>query len=396
MFVGSLIEEETKMRLIQAITLSFLLSMSLTVGCQPYERKIAPEDLGSIDAVVKEEIEKGSFPGAVVLVGQADKIVYWQAFGNAVTEPCPEAVTKNTIFDMASLTKPIATATSIMILVDRKEIELTDYVGEYLPAFACNGKEQARIEHLLTHTSGLPAYTNAKELKEQFASPCPNKVIEKICRMKALSKPGEELRYSCLGYIILAKVAEAVTGQTVADLAAENIFEPLKMPHTTFNPPESWKNDIAATQFLEGQLLRGTVHDPLARLMGGISGNAGLFSTAHDLSIYCRMLLNNGRLNRVRVLSPQAVAMLTAGQTHGRAYGFDVRSNYSWVKGSYAPEEAFCHTGFTGTSIVCDPAKKVYVIILTNRTYPCDKGTSKAVRTKVADIVFGTYEYPAD
>jgi CubicO group peptidase (beta-lactamase class C family) len=283
-----------------------------------------------------------------------------------------------------------------MVLVDRKEIELTDYAVKYLPAFACNGKEQVRIEHLLNHTSGLPPYTNANELEEQFASPCPEKVIEKICGMKALSKPGEELRYSCLGYIILAKVAEAVTGQTVADVAAEDIFKPLKMTRTAFNPPESWMGDIAATQFSQGRLLRGTVHDPLARLMGGISGNAGLFSTAYDLSIYCRMLLNNGKLNRVRILSPEAVAMLTAAQTHGRAYGFDVSSGYSWVKGSHAPEKAFCHTGFTGTSIVCDPASKVYVIILTNRTYPSDKGTSKAVRTKVADIVFGAYEQPTD
>ena len=384
------------MKLTRAVTLSVLLSIFLTVGCQPYARKIVPEELGLIDAVVKGEIENSSFPGAVVLVGRADKIVYWQAFGNEVTEACPEAVTKDTIFDMASLTKPIATATSIMILVDWKQIKLTDYVAKYLPAFACNGKEQVRIEHLLTHTSGLPAYTNASELKEQFASPCPDKVIEKICSMKALSKPGEEFRYSCLGYITLGEIVEVVSGQTVADLAAGNIFEPLKMTRTAFNPPESWMNDIAATQFLEGRLLRGTVHDPLARLMGGISGNAGLFSTAYDLSIYCRMLLNDGTVNRVRVLSPESVAMLTTAQTHGRAYGFDVNSDYSWVKGSHAPEKAFCHTGYTGTSIVCDPAKKVYVIILTNRTYPCDKGTSKAVRTKVADIVFRTYEQSAD
>jgi CubicO group peptidase (beta-lactamase class C family) len=407
------------MKLTQSITLPVLLSISLTIGCQPHGTKTASQKLGLIDAVVKEEIEKGSFPGAVVLVGRAEKIVYWQAFGNKVTEPCPpkadmtldsppqadstlsspsgwspcpEAVTKNTIFDLASLTKPIATATSVMILVDRKQIKLTDYVGTYLPAFACNGKEEVRIEHLLTHTSGLPPYANANELKEQFGSPCPDKVIEKICSMKALSKPGAEFNYSCLGYIILAKIVEVAAGQTVADVAAENVFEPLKMTHTTFNPPESWMNDIAPTQFVDGQLLSGTVHDPLARLMGGISGNAGLFSTAYDLSIYCRMLLNGGRVNRIRVLSPEAVTMLTTAQTHGRAYGFDVSSDYSWVKGSYASEKAFCHTGYTGTSIVCDPAKKVYLIILTNRTYPSDEGTTKAVRTKVADIVFQTYK----
>jgi CubicO group peptidase (beta-lactamase class C family) len=394
------------MRLRQTILIFLVLSACSAIGCQPYARKAAEEKLSSIDAVVEEEITNGSFPGAVVLVGQprpcrrgegqADKILYWWAFGHAVAQPYREAMTKNTIFDVASLTKPIATATSIMILADRKKIELTDYVGKYIPDFACNSKEQVRIDHLLTHTSGLPAYTDANELKEQFGSLCPDKVIERICRMKALSKPGEEFRYSCLGYIILAKILEAASGQDFADFAAENIFEPLKMTRTIFNPPESWTNDIAATQLLEQRLLRGTVHDPLARLMGGVSGNAGLFSTAYDLSLYCRMLANNGTLDGARVLSPDAVAMLTIAQSHGRAYGFDVSSSYSWVKGSFAPEQAFCHTGYTGTSIVCDPVNKVYVIILSNSIHPHDKGTSKAIRVKVVDIVFGTGGSPGN
>ncbi len=378
------------MKRTQTIHISLVLSICLARGCQPYATKVAEERLSSIDTVVQEEIENGSFPGAVVLVGQGDEIVYWRAFGHAVAEPYSEAMSKETIFDVASLTKPIATATSIMILVDRKKIELTDYVGKYLADFACNGKEQVTIQHLLIHTSGLPAYTDANELKEQYGSLCPDKVVEKICRMKALSKPGEEFRYSCLGYIVLAKVVEAASGQNLADFAAENIFEPLRMTRTTFNPPESWTNDIAATQLLEQRLLRGTVHDPLARLMGGVSGNAGLFSSAYDLSVYCQMLLNNGSLAGVRILGPDAVAMLTTVQSHGRAYGFDVSSSYSWVKGSFASEQAFCHTGYTGTSIVCDPASKVYVIILTNRTHPHDEGTSKAIRVKVADIVFET------
>lgn len=380
------------MKLTQTIHLSLVLSVSLAVGCQPCANSLAEERLSSIDAVVQEEIEKGSFPGAAVLVGQADEIVYWRAFGREVAEPYSEAMSKETIFDMASLTKPVATATSIMILVDRKKIELADYAAKYIPDFSCDGKEQVRVEHLLTHTSGLPAYTDANELKEQFGSLCPDNVVEKICRMKALSKPGEEFRYSCLGYIVLAKVVEAASGQNLADFAAENIFQPLKMTRTVFKPPESWTKDIAATQLLEQRLLRGTVHDPLARLMGGVSGNAGLFSTAYDLSIYCRMLLNMGTLNGIRILSPQAVTMLTAVQSHGRAYGFDVNSSYSWVKGSFASEQAFCHTGYTGTSIVCDPASKSYVIILTNRAHPHDEGTSKAIRVKVADIVFGTDE----
>jgi CubicO group peptidase (beta-lactamase class C family) len=255
----------------------------------------------------------------------------------------------------------------------------------------------------------LPAYTNADALSGQFGSPCPQKVIEKICSLETISKPGEEFRYSCLGYITLANIVETISGKSIDDFSRENIFAPLGMKHTAFNPPDSWRNDIAGTQVWhglparentakmavpqnDGPSLRGTVHDPLARLMAGVSGNAGLFSNAHDLSIYCRMLLNGGVWKRGRILSSEAVALLTSEQAYGRAYGFDVNSSYSWVKGSYAPKEAFCHTGYTGTSIVCDPASKTFVIILTNRVHPKDDGTTKPVRSKVADIVFSSLQ----
>ncbi|MCP4610761.1 MAG: beta-lactamase family protein [Planctomycetes bacterium] len=359
---------------------------------QPIQKEIVQPDLSGIDKVVEEEIGKGNFPGAVVLVGKEDDILYWKAFGNEVIEPYKEAIDRNTVFDMASVTKPVATATSIMVLMDRKEIGLEDYVGKYLPDFACNGKEQVQIKHLLTHTSGLPAYTNAAKLEEQFGSPCPEKVIEKICSFEALSKPGEKFRYSCLGYITLAKIVEKITGENIDEFSRGNIFWPLGMKNTTFNPPAFLQKDIAATQIVEEKLLRGTVHDPLAQLMAGTSGNAGLFSNVYDLSIYCRMLLNNGILNGRRILSSEAVTILTTAQMHGRAFGFDASSSYSWVKGSYTSEKAFCHTGYTGTSIVCDPESRTFVIILTNRAHPNDKGASKPVRTKVADIVFSSIQ----
>ena len=376
------------MKLIRTITTILTLLLCFSVGCQPERKEKPRQQFTEIDQVVEEEIAKDNFPGAVVLVGQKDDIVYWKAFGNKIVDPCAEPADRNTIYDLASMTKPIATANSIMILRERNQIKLDDYVSKYLPAFACNGKEQVRIEHLLTHTSGLPAYTNAAKLKEQFGSPCPEKVIEKICSLKALSKPGEEFRYSCLGYITLAKIIEAISGENIGDFSKENIFTPLGMKHTSFNPPDSWKQDIAATEVIDGVPLRGVVHDPLARLMAGLSGNAGLFSNAYDLSIYCRMLLNGGKWHGKRILSHESVKLLTTAQSHGRAYGFDVNSAYAWVKGSYAPEDTFCHTGYTGTSIVCDPVSKTYVIILTNRVHPKDDGTTKAVRTEVADIVF--------
>ena len=384
-------EKETDMKSIRT-NIIFLALLLLTItGCQLIEKRPYKPDLSGIDCVVEEEIEKGNIPGAVVLAGQKNKVLYWKAFGHEVKKPFEEQMTKDTIFDLASLTKPVATATSILILADRGKIDPCDYVGKFLPAFACNGKEEVRIRHLLTHTSGLPAYTSADQLKNAFGTPCPDKVIEKICNMKALSKPGEQFRYSCLGYITLARIVEKVSGHNIDDFSRENIFAPLRMKRTSYNPPAFREKDIAATQIVDGQLLRGTVHDPLAQLMGGISGNAGLFTTAYDLSIYCQMLLNSGMWKGAKVLSPEAINRLTTIQSHGRAYGFDVNSSYSWVKGSYASENAFCHTGYTGTSIVCDPASKVYVIILTNRAHPHDKGTSKQIRTKIADIVFQSY-----
>ncbi|MHC4691499.1 MAG: serine hydrolase domain-containing protein [Planctomycetota bacterium] len=373
------------------IILLELLLLTVT-GCQPVEKKVYKPDLSGIDRVVEEEIEKGNIPGAVVLIGQRDQVLYIKAFGREVNEPFEEVMNKDTIFDLASLTKPVATAASILILADQGKIDTSNYAGKYLPAFARHGKEEVRIKHLLTHTSGLPAYTNADQLRKAFGTPCPDKLIEKICDMNTVSKPGEEFRYSCLGYITLARIVEVVSGESIDDFSRENIFAPLGMECTTYNPPVSQEKDLAATQIVDGQLLRGTVHDPLAQLMGGISGNAGLFSTANDLSTYCRMLLNSGKWKRTKVLSPESASLLTTVQSHNRAYGFDVNSSYSWVKGSYAPENAFCHTGYTGTSIVCDPNSKIYVIILTNRAHPHDKGASKPIRTKIADIVFSVYK----
>jgi len=344
--------------------------------------------LAGIDSVVQAEIQAGNFPGAVVLVGRGTKVLYHKAFGQAISEPTQEPMQKDTIFDLASMTKPLATGAAILILVDRGKLDPNALVADYLPAFACGGKEQVRIKHLLTHTSGLPAYTDANSLKTQYGSPCPEKVIERICTLDAKSAPGEEFRYSCLGYITLAEIVRVVTGQGVDEFTRDDLFVPLGLKDTTFNPPEAWKPRIAATEIVDGEPLRGTVHDPLARLNAGISGNAGLFSTASDLSIYCQMLLNHGMCRGKRVLSPSAVKMLTQPQSHGRAYGFDVSSSYSWVKGPNGSPNAFCHTGYTGTSLVCDPDTGVYLILLTNRAHPRDGGASKPVREKLAEIAF--------
>ncbi len=368
---------------------TFLALLCLLSGCQWESTRYA--HLARIDSVVEDEIQAGHFPGAVVLVGNSKRILYWRAFGQAVAEPFQAPMTKETLFDLASLTKPIATATSIMILIDRGMLNLDDRVGDTLPQFACAGKEDVRIKHLLTHSSGLPAYTNAATIEDQHGCPCPAKVIEKICSFEAQSAPGETFQYSCLGYITLAEIVRVVTGQSIAEFSRDNIFVPLAMKGTSFTPPACWSDRTAATEIVDGELRRGAVHDPLARLMDGASGNAGLFATASDLSVFCRMLLNDGLWKGKRVLSPNAVKKLTTIQSHGRAYGFDVLSSYSWIKGPNASEETFCHSGYTGTSLVCDPAAQTYVIILTNRAHPKDGGTVKAVRRGIAEIVFAPH-----
>lgn len=372
-----------------ALSLTLLVTLVMCCRLSPDSRRDA--HLAQIDAIAAEEIEAGHVPGAVVLVGRANRILYCKAFGSEVNEPYVEPMEKDTAFDLASMTKPVATATSILILVDRKELRLDDYVRDWLPAFGCGGKEETRIKHLLTHTSGLPPYTNAASLQEQYGDPCPEKVIAKICSLEAAGAPGGQFKYSCLGYIMLARIVEIAAGQRIDEFARDRIFAPLRMRHTRYRPPASWRRRTAATEIVNDELRRGTVHDPLARLMGGVSGNAGLFSTASDLSVYCRMLLNGGTWRGKEILSPQAIEMLTTPQSHGRAYGFDIDSSYSWVKGAYTSKQAFCHTGYTGTSLVCDPASGTYVIILTNRAHPNDGGTSKPIRTKIADVVFRPY-----
>jgi CubicO group peptidase (beta-lactamase class C family) len=376
------------MRTVRIIRVFVLLAVCVTTGCQQKAVWFTELQADQISALVNDEIAKGSFPGAVVLVGQDGATLFEQAFGDQVIEPKREPMQTDTVFDLASMTKPMATATAVMILMDQGRLGPDDYVRQYIPAFACAGKEEVQIRHLLTHTSGLPAYTNAQALEDQHGSPCPIEVINKICSLESMNAPGETFRYSCLGYITLAQIVQHVSAQTIDEFTRENIFVPLGMKHTRFRPPDGWKRNVAATEIVDGQLLRGSVHDPLARLRDGRSGNAGLFSTAGDVAIFCNMLLQEGKVKRKTILTKEAVTLMTSAQSHGRAFGFDLDSGYAWIKGDHASEQAFCHSGYTGTSVVCDPANGVYVVILTNRAHPNDKGTVKAVRKGVANIVY--------
>jgi len=391
--------ENNLAKIFSIILLIFLaysfLSPALT---KPETVGLSSERLKLLDQFLVDCIQQKYFPGAVVIVGRHDRIVFRQAYGQAQWVPKPRPLKIDMLFDLASLTKPIATATSIMILVERGKLSLHDKVRDYVPEFSVyedeKGQEgeETRLWHLLTHTSGLPAYTNAEEVARLYGSPCPTETLVKhIASLKKEFPPGKAFRYSCLGYITLAYIIQKITGKDIATFARENIFLPLGMKKTFFNPPPELKDQCVATEVIDGKPLIGTVHDPLARLQGGISGNAGLFSTADDLALFARMMLNQGELDGHRILSPLSVRRMTEIYPEvlfsGRGLGWDINSPYSTNRGDLFGRTSYGHTGYTGTSIWIDPETKTFIIFLTNRVHPDDKGVIIPVRSRVANLV---------
>ncbi len=372
---------------------------------QSVETEIAKSDMDSlrlrnIDRVVQSAVDKEDIPGAVVLVSRHKQVVYRKAFGYAQTYPRKRPMEANMMFDLASVTKPLATATSIMVLVERGQLRLTDRVSDYVPSFSryirpdSSKADEARIWHLLTHTSGLLPYTNADVAADSLGRPCATAaLVEYIAKLPKTNAPGDEYHYSCLGFITLAFIIEKVTGKNVNDFSRENIFAPLGMKNTTYVPERLLQPICVPTEVEKGQPLIGVVHDPLARLQGGISGNAGLFSTADDLARYAQMLLNGGQLDGVRILSPVTIdRMVHIPDTPAhakRGYGWVVKDGQSWVGGDLLPDGGFGHTGYTGTSIWLDRATDTFVIVLTNRVHPKDDGDVDWLRSSIANIVAG-------
>jgi CubicO group peptidase (beta-lactamase class C family) len=342
-----------------------------------------------IDPVVQHHIGLGNLPGAVVLVGHQDAVVFEKAYGNRSVEPETEAMTPETVFDLASLTKVVATAPSVMLLVQKGRLKLDDPVSKYLPAFGQAGKRKVTLRQLLVHYSGLPAdlrQTKRRQLTSKNA-------LSRIYQARLVAPPGQRFIYSDLGFVVLGKVVEKVTGQSLARFAQENIFSPLGMASTGFLPRPEVIPNIAPTERLkEGGMLRGHVHDPLASKLGGIAGDAGLFSTARDLARFCQMFLQRGSLDGVEILHPDTVALMTSpqspdGKPNIRGFGWDIQSTYSSVKGSFFSATSYGHTGYTGTSLWIDPETQTFLIILTNRVHPDGKGNVKELRAELADIV---------
>jgi len=378
-------------------SLSALFGQSVPPA-KPEDVGMSSKHLAYLDQIVREALEKKDFPGAVLLVTRKGKTVYRKAFGQSQWLPEPKPMTVDMIFDLASITKPVATATSVMILVERGKLRLWDKVKDFVPEFAPYIQERgvpgddARLWHLLTHTSGLPPYTDAVEAEKTFGRPCPAETLVRfIGQIAKESLPGKQFTYSCLNYITLAHILNKVSGQTIAEFSAENIFKPLGMKRTFFNPPAELLPLCVPTQVADGQPLRGVVHDPLARLQGGISGNAGLFSTADDLAVFAQMMLRKGEWNGVRVLSPLAVERMAEifprVADSGRGLGWDLTSDYGTVRGDLFGYSSYGHSGYTGTSIWIDPETQTAVVFLTNRVHPDDKGDIVAMRSKVANVV---------
>lgn len=354
--------------------------------------------LALLDGLMEAAIARKDFPGAVIVVARKGKVVYRKAFGLSQTLPERRPLAADMIFDQASVTKPVATATAVMLLVERGRIRLWDRVSAYVPGFATwygekgVAGEEARLFHLLTHTSGLPPYTDAKEASRKLGDPCATADLVGLIAAIPKERPvGTEFVYSCLNYITLAHIVQEVSGMTMAEFAEANIFKPLGMTRTFYRPPAALIDTCVPTEVVDGRPLRGIVHDPLARLQGGVSGNAGLFSTADDLAVFAQMLLDKGQGNGVRVLAPLTVERMTEifpmyGQ-FGRGLGWDLETDYSTNGGDLFGPRSYGHTGYTGTSIWIDPETSTSVVFLTNRIHPDDKGDIIAMRSKVANVV---------
>jgi len=369
---------------------------------RPAEAGLSAAQMKLVEDLMNDSLRRGDIPGAVVIVGRRGRVVLRQAFGSSQIVPRRLPMTEDALFDAASLTKPVATATSFMVLVEQGRISLTEKVRDHIPEFepAAGAEESAapepvRIWHLLTHTSGLPSYvpsTEAEDIETMFGpSLATEDLVKAIARLPRSGPPGRDFRYSCLGYITLAHILQKVTGRSLADFAAEHIFKPLGMRHTTFNPSPALREKCVPTQVLKGEPLRGVVHDPLARLQGGVSGNAGLFTTADDLAVFCQMLLDGGAFRGRRVLSPLSVRRMTevfpAASFAGRGLGWDLDSAYATSGGDLFGPKSYGHTGYTGTSIWIDPETRTFVLFLSNRVHPDDKGSIVALRSRLANVV---------
>lgn len=340
----------------------------------------------ALDKAINQAIEEGRLPGAVLLVGQPGKILYRKAYGLRAIEPQREPMTVDTIFDIASLTKIVSTTASVMRLYEQGKIRMNDPVTKYLPQFQ-GGHSDITVRQLLSHFSGLRPDVDLKATWSGYDTG-----IKLALTEPPMAQPGERFIYSDINFLLLGEIVRVLSGEALDQFAAKEVFAPLKMMETRYQPPAAWRSRIAPTERVEGTILRGVVHDPTARRMGGVAGHAGIFSTADDLSHFCEMMINGGIYDGKRWASALAVQKFTEPQTPPnqpilRGFGFDLDSPFSSNRGELFPIGSFGHTGFTGTSIWIDPVTKTYVILLANSVHPTQRPAMTPLRAQVATIV---------
>lgn len=345
-----------------------------------------PIDIPAIDALVNQALAEHRMPGAVVIVGRKDGVYFRRAYGQRAILPAPLPMTVTTIFDLASLTKPIVTASLIQWLIERQMLDLDDAVAKYVPAFGAHGKAAITVRQLLEHTAGLPIVNPLSDYRDG-----PERAYERVLAQRLENAPGQRYVYGDLNYIVLGALIERVAGEPLDALAGRVLFAPLGMRETGYLPPRSELARIAPTEIADERpipLIHGEVHDPRAWLLGGVAGNAGVFSTADDVARFARMLLGEGELDGVRVLSRASVQELTrSAQLPGavRTPGWDVTSPYSRARGRSLSARAFGHGGYTGTSLWIDPELDLFVAFLSNRVHPEPEKSVTALEGDIAD-----------
>ena len=376
-------------------TLLILVCLLGIVAASPAQYAVTTNDFvryekqTAMDTAINEAIAEGKCPGGVLWVehsGRSGGRDYHKAFGKRAVVPADEAMTEDTIFDAASLTKVVACTPAVMLLVERGQLSLEDRVAKFLPEFTGGAKEDVTIRQLITHVSGLRPDISLKPDWSGY-----DEAIKLACAEKLAAKPGEKLVYSDTGPILLGEIVRRISGKPLDQFLQTELYGPLGMKDTGFNPPKEKLGRIAPTEVENGTPVRGVVHDPRARRMGGVAGHAGLFVTAGDLARYARMLLNLGELDGVRIFKPETVKVMTSVQTPPnvtgrRGLGWDIDSSFSGPRGESFPLGSYGHTGWTGTSIWIDPFSKTFVIFLSNRNHPTEKGSVVALRKKLGTL----------
>lgn len=375
--------------MIRIRALLLLLPFLLWTGCESTSKPApAPKDvslvfraekLAAIDRAINDAIASNRCPGGVFWL-ERNGTAYSQFYGRRAVEPSVEAMTTDTVFDAASLTKVLATTPAILKLIELGRIELDAPYARYIPEFAANGKEAITIRQILTHTSGLRPGLGAGTWRGS------DKALQLACAETPTQPPDTKFVYSDINFILLGKLVERVSGQSLNEFCAAAFYRPLRMRDTTYLPlgriPLA---RIAPTERQsDGICLRGIVHDPTARRMGGVAGHAGVFTSAGDIARFCRMMLNGGELDGVRVFKPETVALMTSVQSPPglpkRGLGWDIDSPYAGPRGNVFPVGGYGHSGWTGTSFWVDPGSHTFVIFLSNRNHPTEDGNVIALR----------------